>query len=136
MIRWLFIRTHDPSHSWQRIVWWWESRRVLYNLLVIGFAVALSTVQGLLTKGGGGGSPFILIGLFLLALVLINLYYTSGWIFELLVRRSDHPIVRWSRPRLFLIVLLSTMVVQLVASLGLTLWGLFNGHIEFALDAG
>ena len=136
MIRWLFIRTHDPSHSWQRIVWWWESRRVLYNLLVIGFAVALSTVQGLLTKGGGGGSPFILIGLLLLAVVLINGYYTSGWVLELLVRRSDNPIVRWSRPRLFLIVLFSTIVVMFVAMAGLTIWGLLNGYLEFAQVAG
>jgi len=129
-MRWLFIRTDESTWSWRRIAWWWESRRILYNLLILAFAFLIAFVQDQFMTGGGGGSPVILIAFFLLAITLINLYYTGAWFFDVLSRKSEHGIIRWTRPRLFLFVLFSTMSVQLLGSLGLAIYGYYNGYIQ------
>jgi len=129
-IAWLFIRTDESSWSWRRIAWWWESRRILYNLLILAFAFLIAYVQEQFIKGGGGGSPVILIAFYLLVVVLINLFYTCAWIFDVLSRKGEHVIIRWIRPRLFLFVLLSTMSIQLLGTLGLALYAYYNGYIQ------
>jgi hypothetical protein len=128
MIRWLFIRSNDASVTWSRVAWWWESRRILYNLLVLAFGLLLGVVNDHFFTGGGGGSPLVLIAFFLMVLVLINLYYTVGWLFDVLSRNSDLPIVRLIRPWLFIFVLFSTMFVQLLGWLGLFLFRYSNGY--------
>ncbi|HOY30166.1 MAG TPA: hypothetical protein PLR96_14450 [Flavobacteriales bacterium] len=129
-MRWLFIRTDESTWSWRRIAWWWEFRRILYNLLILAFAFLIAFVRDQFMTGGGGGSPVILIAFLLLAIMLINLYYTGAWIFDVMSRKSEHSIIRWIRPRLFLFVLLSTMSVQLLVSLGLAIHEYYNGYIK------
>lgn len=78
-----------------QIIAWWEIRRVVFNfivglagistcLLVIGLDDYFSDKFG---RGiGGGGSPLLpLIAVFLYA-IMANIFYTAGWVSELLLK--------------------------------------------------
>jgi hypothetical protein len=122
-MRWLFIRTHESSLSWRRIVWWWESRRIVFNLLILAFIWLLIRVLLQFIKPVGDGSIVQVSGFLLPVLVLINLYYTMVWVFDGMFRKSAHAIIGRVRPLLFLFVLLSTIFAQLLGLFGLALLG-------------
>lgn len=77
-----------PPRSWYHVVWWWEARRPLYNL-VLGLVGAGSLVVFLLIDTWPPRAPntdfeylFAAVG----GAILANVCYTGGWAVELLVR--------------------------------------------------
>lgn len=81
------------------VILWWEYRRLAYNVIV--GATGLLTTTAMLTTAfvcsSGGGEPIglpdppILLPLGIIAFgVLANVFYTGGWIAELLIARIWH----------------------------------------------
>jgi hypothetical protein len=83
----LFAPTGDASGAWS-IIAWWEKRHLPYNFFVgsVGLASAILNLWLWLTylespgedDGFGPVVPAILFG------ILANVFYTSGWIVEVL----------------------------------------------------
>ena len=57
----------EPRSTWQ-VIGWWELRRIPFNLIV--GLIGITTVIAILGYG-----------------VMANVFYTGGWVAELLVRR-------------------------------------------------
>lgn len=87
-VKTLFDEPAAPVTSW-RVICWWESRRIAYNL----FVGVISTVcliifywaihsSGKLDTGEDAVEPMALI----VALFLVNLSYTLGWMVEVSAR--------------------------------------------------
>ncbi len=87
-LRRFFFRSSSVVESPLDVVRWWESRRLAYNGAVglTGLTtMVIANVIALIGPGGGlFGPPPVLIALYA---VLANLFYTGGWITELLLRR-------------------------------------------------
>ncbi|MCB9193962.1 MAG: hypothetical protein H6597_05455 [Flavobacteriales bacterium] len=112
---------------------WWELRRIPYNVVIVVFALLLSIIQGAFFKGGGGGSPLILLLLLLGALLVANIFYTFGWVLDLLFRNSDAPWVLAWRPRLFATIVLITLSAILILKVVEVLHALRHGNLQFAM---
>jgi hypothetical protein len=98
-------RIDDRSHrdirqySWLEIIEWWESRRVFYNLVLVlvgmagVFLMLLCGVLAELLVGEAIGIPDgpILVPFGAIAFgFLANVFYTGGWIAELLLSKFKH----------------------------------------------
>lgn len=91
----LLSRPRPPVRSWD-IISWWESRRLIYNVLV-GAAGVTSVIIILMTgyvtehmTGEAIGIPdpsFLAIIAVILYGLMANVCFTGGWILELLSRR-------------------------------------------------
>ncbi|MGH7670845.1 MAG: hypothetical protein ACRENQ_15270 [Gemmatimonadaceae bacterium] len=81
----------DPSlvRSPLRLLRWWESKRLTYNLVVGGAGLVTLGVLSLLhaVPGPFHAGPFIPWALPLLYGVVANVCYSSGWVVESLVQR-------------------------------------------------
>eukprot|EP00456_Euglypha_rotunda_P013451 TRINITY_DN1403_c0_g1_i12.p1 TRINITY_DN1403_c0_g1~~TRINITY_DN1403_c0_g1_i12.p1 ORF type:complete len:158 (-),score=13.81 TRINITY_DN1403_c0_g1_i12:241-714(-) len=85
---WMFKSPPPPSDAWSTIAWW-ESRRIPFNLLILGYAIpcfivyvwGLST-SGHLQPGEDAEEPLVLLA----APIAINVLYTLGWLVEAPVR--------------------------------------------------
>lgn len=82
--RWLI--SERSSESWSAVIGWWEIRRIPYNLVVGGIGMIslllfylFLNLAGELKPGEDAIEPLAL----LMAPVLINMAYTSGWMAEL-----------------------------------------------------
>lgn len=77
-----------------QIVWWWEMRRVPYNLIVgltgILTCFLVVAISGLIPRGesslAGGGSPIFEIASIILYGIVANACYSGGWISEILAK--------------------------------------------------
>ena len=92
---WLFAHQLEKSHP-AHVVAWWELRRLPYNLIVgatgvLSLAVFFAVAFGCERSGGvplGLPSPPLLVLIAAAAyLIVANVFYTCGWILELLVAR-------------------------------------------------
>lgn len=87
-VRWLFSSPPQAPSPW-RVIAWWESRRIPFNLVVgtygagcfAAFAWALTT-SGRLEPGDDLVEPIALLA----APVGVNVLYTLGWLVEVLAR--------------------------------------------------
>jgi len=81
--------------NWQAIGWW-EARRIPFNLIVGGIGVLTCLVDFIIVVASyflfdsGFGLPNAILGLAVVLIcgVMANLYFTGGWIAELIVRRA------------------------------------------------
>jgi hypothetical protein len=90
---WLFAHQLEKSHP-AHVVAWWELRRLPYNVIVgataalslgVFFAVAF-TCERATGVPLGFPSPPLLVAIAVLAYgIVVNVFYTGGWILELLV---------------------------------------------------
>jgi hypothetical protein len=86
-IAWFFSRPPEPF-SVGNIIGWWEIRRIPYNLIMyvsgivslIIFFIFINLAHEL-KPGEDAVEPLALIA----ALILLNICYTGGWIFELIL---------------------------------------------------
>jgi hypothetical protein len=91
------------------VIWWWECRRPLYNLLVVAGGVVgwllLSTsiwlTQPFLPSDDAGEVTLFTVIfqglLFALGLIAANVCYTAGWVSELVLRpKARRPYRRWA----------------------------------------
>lgn len=86
--QWMTTRSSD-EYDCLRIIVWWETRRIPYNLFlaVTGFAGLMIFflfigLSGVLKPEEDAVEPMALV----LAPIAANIFYTTGWVFELLLR--------------------------------------------------
>ncbi len=99
----LLLGAQYKGRKWYHIIGWWEIRRIPYNIfmMVVGylsFYIAYISIPLI----------YLLIGLGL------NLLYTSGWLFEIMLSRNvDDIVFRKNLPmKLYLLyVTVSTIIV-------------------------
>ncbi len=94
------FKRDNPAVAARQVILWWESRRLFFNLAV--FLTGMFTC-GLLIVCAFGSEQMVgeaiglpdgpLLGLFAIFLygILANVFYTSGWICELFLRRIVAP---------------------------------------------
>lgn len=119
MLKRLFLVNTDDSRHWVRILLWWEFRRPLYNILLVLFGILSLTLLSYIVKDlWSFFSDFFLFYLATAVLLLLaNVLYTGGWIFQLLTRNSQRAFIRRIRPRLFVYGLLFSFAVELLPCL-------------------
>ena len=98
LVEWLF-ETPAPTPTSLSVILWWEKRRVTYNA-IIGIYGLVSLVlvhvlagwSGKLDPGEDAVEPLLVI---FVVPILINLFYTAGWVVELSVRflGPDHNLI-------------------------------------------
>ncbi|MBC7808687.1 MAG: hypothetical protein H7145_21345 [Akkermansiaceae bacterium] len=80
----LFFVPHRARAAGE-IIWWWEKRRLAYNLIVGAFGVVTLFASGLWMQGpsfwSGPATAALVIG------VAANICYCAGWIGEILLQR-------------------------------------------------
>lgn len=87
-----------PLTTWQ-VIWWWEIRRPVYNivLLVVGCAATFGMIwlmSMVLPPGEDAEEPLGLLLGFVLYALMANACYTLGWILELRDRKIDAVLAR------------------------------------------
>lgn len=119
---WLFAHQLEKSHP-AHVVAWWELRRLPYNLIVavtgalslaVFFAVALTCERSSGVPLGMPTPPLLVIIAFLAYGIVVNAFYTGGWILELLVARLWHVSTPVFGPIAFTVGTAVTVVVTLV----------------------
>jgi len=93
------FETPAPTPTSLSVILWWEKRRVTYNA-IIGIYGLVSLVlvhvlagwSGKLDPGEDAVEPLLVI---FVVPILINLFYTAGWVVELSVRflGPDHNLI-------------------------------------------
>jgi len=116
MIKRLFLLNTDENRPWVKVILWWEFRRLLYNFLLIIFGIFALTILSFIVKDlWSFFSPpiFFLMwtGLFLF---LANIFYTSGWIFQLITRNSSNKFINRIRPKVFIYGLIFSFCIELI----------------------
>jgi hypothetical protein len=79
-----------PAATPQEVIGWWERRRLYYNLIIFVWAAILICV--LIAVGreriSWGAIASILLIYLLLFQLPANIFYTGGWIAELIVKKA------------------------------------------------
>jgi hypothetical protein len=88
------IAARERAMSVGQVIFWWEIRRILFNLalLVIGVASIAGMevmMDQVIPVGEDAIEPLALIFGVLAYAVMANVGYTLGWIVELLMRQKD-----------------------------------------------
>jgi hypothetical protein len=81
------LEVRREQRSIVRIIGWWELRRIFYNLVVlVSGIISMSIMSSLieLKPGEDLEEPIVIIGF----AFLCNLFYTLGWLTEILRERS------------------------------------------------
>lgn len=130
MLKRLFILNTDDSRPWIKIILWWEFRRILYNLLLIVFGIFALTILSFIVKDlWSFFSPpiFFLMwtGLFLFS---ANVFYTSGWVFQLITRNSSNKFIHRIRPKIFIYGLVFSFGIQLIPALATGIYTIVTGE--------
>jgi hypothetical protein len=92
---WIFAHQLEKSHP-AHVVAWWELRRLPYNIIIavtslLTLSVFYAVALGCERSGGiplGMPRPPLLVLIAVIAYwIVVNVFYTCGWILELLVAR-------------------------------------------------
>jgi len=86
----------DPAATPREVIGWWERRRLYYNLIIIAWAAILICVLIAAGKERISWSAIasILVVYLLLFQLPANIFYTGGWIVDLIVKRF----FKWPSP--------------------------------------
>jgi hypothetical protein len=85
-----------PVVSAKDVIGWWETRRVPYNLIVGSTGIISCVIVSIVGLGsyflfdsdfGQPGSPLLALFAILLYGIAANLFFTGGWLAELVVRK-------------------------------------------------
>ena len=113
--------------SWQ-IICWWEIRRILYNAILFAIGItSIVSMEWLMEKvipvGRDAIEPFALtIGIMIYGIVA-NLFYTLGWLVELVTTCADPEQARSRAKKMFLAGLwLSSLLTTAPFWFGLVFW--------------
>lgn len=92
---WLFAHQLEKSHP-AHVVAWWEVRRLPYNMLVgataalslvVFFAVAFTCERSVGVALGMPNPPLLVVIAVSAYGIVVNVFYTGGWILELLIAK-------------------------------------------------
>lgn len=106
-----FLTVDAENRNFFQIIFWWEIRRILYNLIVLFFGfLSLGIISALVSLQPGEDlvEPIAV----LLFAVLCNIGYTLGWFTELFVKRSTT-----YGPKMFKIGLIFTLFVVMLPAM-------------------
>jgi hypothetical protein len=113
-----------------RVVQWWESRRLFYNVVVgtagIGSAICMTIVDSFF-RGSFSPipwQPIVIYG------VLANVCYTSGWVVENLAERWLQRPVYGLGPALFRYGLAFSVGLTLLPGIAMTAIGVIAGILK------
>ena len=119
---WIFAHQLEKSHP-AHVVAWWELRRLPYNIIVgatslLTLSVFFAVAWGCELSGGlplGQPKPPLLV-IFAIAAywIVTNVFYTFGWILELLVARVWHVSTPVFGPIVFTMFTAISLVVTLI----------------------
>jgi hypothetical protein len=111
---WLFT-VPDRERTPSEIILWWESRRIPYNLIVGLFGLISLGIIALIEINSpyamGTSFPLLCIIFFGLG---ANVFYTGGWIVELLARGISKEPSRNSGPQLLLAGLVFSVLLDFI----------------------
>ena len=130
MLKKLFIVNTEDNRPWYKVLLWWEFRRLLYNflLIVLGF-IALTILSFIVKDLWTFFSPpiffFMWTGAFI---ILANVFYTSGWIFQLITRKSNNRFIQKATPRIFLYGIAFSFLIQLIPSITAATYTIVTGE--------
>lgn len=130
MLKKLFIVNIEDNRPWYKVLLWWEFRRLLYNLLliVLGF-IALTILSFIVKDLWTFFSPpiffFMWTGVFI---ILANVFYTSGWIFQLITRKNNNSFIQKVTPRIFLYGIAFSFLIQLIPSITAATYTIVTGE--------
>jgi hypothetical protein len=105
--------------KWWKIILWWEIRRPLYNLfllLFLGVTLAIFSFlpnDRLLVFYPG---PMLALGFYfgiILFIVFANVFYTSGWIFQLIMRNMNWKEINYLSNKAYILGLIMTAFITL-----------------------
>jgi hypothetical protein len=105
--------------KWLKIVLWWEIRRLLYNLFLIFFLLITIGILSILPNNGFVKlypGPMLAVGVYfgiLLFFVLSNLFYTTGWIFQLATRNMNWVKIKLLTQKSFILGILISLLVTI-----------------------
>lgn len=88
--RWLFARPPEPQGVGQ-IIWWWEARRLHYNVVVFaGIVLAWFLALWPVWKMPQAGVTFTLLIAYSVLFIQVpaNIWYTGGWVVDLILKRG------------------------------------------------
>jgi len=114
----LFIVNTQKNRPWYNVVLWWEIRRILYNIILLFSSfIALSLLSLIIKDLTPFFSPpiffFMAIAVFVL---LANVFYSLGWVFQLIARNSSNRFIKKNIPRIFIYGLIFSFLIQLIPS--------------------
>jgi hypothetical protein len=119
---WIFAHQLEKSHP-AHVVAWWELRRLPYNIIVgatslLTLSVFFAVAWGCELSGGlplGQPKPPLLVIIAIAAYwIVTNVFYTFGWILELLVARVWHVSTPVFGPIVFTLFTAISVVVTLI----------------------
>lgn len=114
MLKKLFIVNNEPRH-WFKVILWWEFRRLLYNFLLIIYGIIGLTILSFIIKDllSFFSPPIFFLMWTALFIILANICYTSGWIFQLVTTNSSNKFINKIKPKLFIYGLIFSFFVTL-----------------------
>lgn len=121
------------NSPWDSIAWW-EVRRIPFNLAVAAAGtvtvMAVIGIEGMFVRSGEDViEPLGLLAGGVVFGILANLFYTLGWISELLWSGGDTARTETLRPRVFWLGLIGSVLLTLTpAVLVPLLWLVFRVH--------
>jgi hypothetical protein len=82
------LEVYDEDRNTFQIIFWWELRRILYNLIVLVFGVVSLLLMSAMVNVQPGEDlvePFAILGFG----ILCNLGYSLGWLTEIFIKRDN-----------------------------------------------
>lgn len=128
-----FFNVNTEEKIWWKIILWWEIRRIPYNIFLILILIVTFGLLALLPNDGFIiflPGPMLVVGTYfiiLLYFLFANVFYSSGWLFQLITREVNSNKIKVFTKKLFLIGLLFSILVTLIP----ILLGLMNISLGF-----
>ena len=97
-----FLKTEEKN--WLKIILWWEIRRILYNFLLALLGILSLTILSFIIKDLWSfySPPFLFFMMVIVFIISANVFYTSGWIFQLTYRNSKNKLINKIKPKIFI----------------------------------
>jgi hypothetical protein len=106
-----FVVRPPPGRGWRDVVWWWDSRRLLYSLIVLAATIAMVVLRAvyILVRAAWddtsevfassiGSEVLIFIGWPVFLMLAANAWFTGGWVLELALRIALRDRLPWLAP--------------------------------------
>jgi hypothetical protein len=135
MLKKLFTVDTDPDKPWYRVILWWEKRRVPFNFMVILFGVLAVLVESLLVEGLHFlKSEKLFFSVLIMAyLVVVNVLYTGGWIFQLATKGNKSSFVKKITPKLYGFGLKVFFILSFLPVVATVIFILIKGEPPFSV---
>lgn len=81
------LEVHNQDRKVIQIIFWWELRRILYNIIVFIFGfISLIIISRIVNVQAGEDliEPFAIIGF----VILCNIGYSLGWLTEIFIKKN------------------------------------------------